>query len=137
MYYNEKNYIILEPIKLRVGPKCTIEGLKTAIKKELKLGEDAADFLLFYWEICLNDNYSKETKLVDLGHPIDNLFIEYPTAGRFSDGINKPDLVKISSDKPRKMIQPKPARTAKEFYWVEKIDNNAFNYQLTSCVSMF
>jgi hypothetical protein len=128
-------FFILEPIELRVRDDCTIEGLKTAIKKKLELGEDAADFLLFYWELCLDDHHSKETKLVELGHPIDTLLMEYPTAGRFSDGINKPDPVKISSDKPRKIIQPKPARTAEEFYWVEKIDGNAFDYQLTSCVS--
>jgi len=122
-----------EPIELRVRDDCTIEGLKTAIKKKLELGEDAADFLLFYWELCLDDHHSKETKLVDLGHPIDNLLMEYPAAGKLSDIINKPDLVKISSDKPRKIIKPKPGRTAEEFYWNEEIDGNAFNYQLTSC----
>ena len=130
-------FSIAESINLQVGSDCTIEELKDAIKNKLALGQDAADFFLSNWEVRLDDHYSKETKLVDLGHPIDNLLMEYPTAGQFLDGINKPDLVKISSDKPRKMIQPKPARTAKEFYWVEKIDNNAFNYQLTSFVSMF
>lgn len=99
-------------INLQVGTNCTIEELKDAIKNKLGFRQDAADFL---------------------GHPIDNLLMEYPTAGQFSEGINKPDLVKIASDIPRKMIKPKPARTAEEFYWVEKIDNNAFNYQLTSC----
>ena len=127
--------LIVESIDLGLGSNCTIEGLKTAIKKNLGLGEDASNFFLFYWELCLDDHNSKETKLVDLGHPIDNLLMEYPTAGRFSDGINKPDLVKISSDKPRKIIKPKPARTAEKFYWVEEIDKNAFDYQLTSCVS--
>ena len=118
---------------MEVSKKCDIAGLRKAIRDEL---EEDSDFSLFYWELCLDDLHSEETKLVDLGHPVDQLLIEYPTAGRFSDGINKPDKVKIASDKSRKIIQPKPARTAEEFYCVEEIDGNAFNYQLTSSVSL-
>ena len=126
-------YVFPGSIELEVSKKCDIAGLRKAIRDEL---EEDSKFSIFYWELCLDEHHSEETKLVDLGHPVDELSIEYPTAGRFSDGINKPDKVKISSDKPRKIIQPKPARTAEEFYCVEEIDGNAFNYQLTSSVSL-
>ena len=118
---------------MEVGKKCDIAGLRKAIRDEL---EEDSDFSIFYYELCLDDLHSEETKLVDLGHPVDQLEIDYPTAGQFSDGIIKPDPVKISSDKPRKIIQAKPARTAGEFFWNEEIDGNAFKYQLTSSVSL-
>ena len=128
------SYVLPGTLDLEVGKKCDIAGLRKAIRDEL---EEDSDFSIFYYELCLDDLHSEETKLVDLGHPVDQLEIDYPTAGQFSDGIIKPDPVKISSDKPRKIIQAKPARTAGEFFWNEEIDGNAFNYQLTSCVSIF
>ena len=133
----KKNYIIVEHIKLRVGPNCTIEGLKTAIKKKLELGENAADFLLFYWEMCLNDNYSKETKLVDLGfgHTID-LSMEYPTAGKISDKLNPPVPVIIKSDEVRKIVLPHKLGRSPGKYWDDcEINSTERRIQLSSIVS--
>ena len=132
----KKNYIIVEHIELRVGPNCTIEGLKTAIKKKLELGEDAADFLLFYWEMCLNDNYSKETKLVDLGsgHAID-LSMEYPTA-TLRDVTKPQHSVMISSDVTRRIIHPTRGMRASYFFTPTHVKNFETELTLTSKVRL-
>ena len=136
MYYNEKNSLIVEDIELLVGPNCTIEGLKTAIKKKLELGENAADFLLFYWEMCLNDNYSNETKLVDLGsgHAID-LSMEYPTA-TLKDVFKPQHPVMISSDETRRIIHPKSGMRASYFFTPTLVKNFETELTLTSKVRL-
>ena len=134
----KNSFIIVEPIELRVGPKCTIEGLKTAIKKKLELGEDAADFFLFYWELCLDDHHSKETKLVDLGHPVDILSMEYPTAGKTSDKLLPPVPVFIKSDEVRKIVVPHNLGRSPGKYWDDcEINSTERRIQLSSIVSVY
>ena len=98
---------IAESINLQVGSDCTIEELKDAIKDELGLGQDAANFFLFYCELRLDDHYTKETKLVDLGiGPTFDFSMEYPTAGAGRDVFDPPGPVIISSDQIRRIILP-------------------------------
>ena len=93
---------IVESINLQVGSDCTIEELKDAIKREL--GLTPADFFLSNWEVRLDDHYSKETKLVDLGiGPPFDFSIEYPTA-TLRDVVKPQHPVKISSDITRLII---------------------------------
>ena len=120
-----------------MGPNCTIEGLKTAIKKKLGLGEDAADFLLFYpWEVCLDDLHSKETKLVDLGYSVDMLSMQYPTAGKISDKLFPPVPVIIKSDEVRKIVLPHKLGRSPGKYWDDcEINSTERGIQLSSIVS--
>ena len=63
-----------------------------------------ADFFLSNWEVRLDDHYSKETKLVDLGiGPPFDFSIEYPTA-TLRDVVKPQHPVKISSDITRLII---------------------------------
>ena len=99
------------------------------------MGEDAADFLLFYpWEECLDD--SKETKLVDLGHPVDILSMEYPTAGKISDKLFPPVPVIIKSDEVRKIVLPHKLGRSPGKYWDDcEINSTERRIQLSSIVS--
>ena len=70
------------------------------------LGQDAANFFLFNWEVRLDDHYTKETKLVDLGiGPTFDFSMEYPTA-TLRDVVKPQNPVMISSDVTRRIIHP-------------------------------
>ena len=128
---------IVESINLQVGSDCTIETLTLAIKNKLGLREDAADFFLFYWEVCLNDHYTKETKLVDLGidPPSFDFSMEYPTA-TLRDVVKPQNPVMISSDIPRRIIHPKRGMRAGLFFTPDHIKDIERELTLTSKVSL-
>ena len=126
---------IAESINLQVGSDCTIEELKDTIKDELGLGQDAANFFLFNWEVRLDDHYTKETKLVDLGiGPTFDFSMEYPTA-TLRDVVKPQNPVMISSDIPRLIIHPKRGMKAGLLFTTAHI-NSETEFTLTSKVRL-
>ena len=99
------------------------------------MGQDAANFFLFYCELRLDDHYTKETKLVDLGiGPTFDFSMEYPTA-TLRDVVKPQNPVMISSDIPRLIIHPPRGMRAGSFFTPTHI-NTETEFTLTSKVRL-